>query len=343
MVARLAGRIGGEVDLTMPDRGPIFVAGLERSGTSLMFALLASHPDIAMTRRTNLWTHFFEQYGDLSETANLDRCLSMMARYKRLVVLQPDFVELRRAFLEGERTYARLFALLEGQYADRLGRARWGDKSLNTERYARPILDAYPHARFLHMIRDPRDRYASSKTRWGVRRGGVGAGTAEWLTSVRTALEHQRRDPRRYRAVRYEDLASDPEGTLRDLCAFIGEPFAPQMLAMQGAPRLLEKGSNSSYGSREPGAITTDSIGRFRDVLTPRQVAFMDRNAAQEMSTFGYDRAFGRLEFPDRVRFLGSLPLESGRLLAWRVRERVRDRRGRPVPSYRIVEETATR
>jgi len=43
------------------ERGPIFVAGPERSGTSLLFALLASHSQIAMTRRTNLWKHFYEQ------------------------------------------------------------------------------------------------------------------------------------------------------------------------------------------------------------------------------------------------------------------------------------------
>ncbi|MFN2221113.1 MAG: sulfotransferase, partial [Candidatus Promineifilaceae bacterium] len=45
---------------------PVYVAGLERSGTSLMYALLASHPRIAMTRRTNMWTHFYNQYGDLA-------------------------------------------------------------------------------------------------------------------------------------------------------------------------------------------------------------------------------------------------------------------------------------
>jgi hypothetical protein len=32
------------------------------------------------------------------------------------------------------------------------------------------------------------------------------------------------------------------------------------------------------------------------------------------------------------------VPLENARLLAWRVREAVRDRRGRPVPAYRLVE-----
>ena len=75
--------------------GPIFIAGLERSGTSLIFALLASHPNIAMTRRTNLWTHFYGQYGDLADDANLDRCLDMMMRYRRLQVLEPDRDELR--------------------------------------------------------------------------------------------------------------------------------------------------------------------------------------------------------------------------------------------------------
>ena len=33
-------------------QGPIYIAGLERSGTSLIYALLASHPNIAMFRRT---------------------------------------------------------------------------------------------------------------------------------------------------------------------------------------------------------------------------------------------------------------------------------------------------
>ena len=164
-------------------RGPIFIAGLERSGTSLIYALLASHPNIAMTRRTNLWTHFYDQYGDLGNDANLERCLAMMMRYRRVQKLEPDRERLVADFRSGPRTYARLFALLEEQFAARLGKPRWGDKSLNTERYTDEIVAAYPHARIIHMLRDPRDRYASSKTRWETRRGGIGAGIAEWLAS----------------------------------------------------------------------------------------------------------------------------------------------------------------
>lgn len=324
------------------ERGPIFVAGLERSGTSLMYALLASHPAIAMTRRTNLWTHFFDQYGDLSDPENVERCLDMMMRYRRVLKLRPDAERLQRDFLAGERTYARLFALLEEQYAEQVGKPRWGDKSLNTERYAEQIFASYPGARILHMIRDPRDRFASSRTRWQVRRGGVGAGTAEWLSSAQLALRHAGRYPDQYLVVRYETLTGKPKDALLDICAFIDEPFAPEMLSMDGAPRFLEQGSNSSYGPREAGIISTDSIGRFREVLSPREIAFMQTVARHEMADFSYAPVPVRLPAAQRVRYaVADLPFESARLLAWRARESFRNRAGRPVPTYRLVDQGA--
>ena len=323
----------------MTGSGPIFVAGLERSGTSLMYALLASHPNIAMTRRTNLWTHFYDQYGDLEDDANLERCLQTMQRYRRLVILELDWVRLRDEFRGGRRTYARLFDMLELQVAHKQGKQRWGDKSLNTERYADHLLAEYPRARVLHMIRDPRDRFASSLTRWKVRRGGVGAGTAEWLASVRLADHHGSAAPHQYMTVRYETLVSQPETTLRSICAFIDEDFTPAMLSMDGAGRFKREGGNSSYGSRAPAEITPDSVGRFRTVLGSRDIALMQMLAGEEMERHGYDREPVELDLADRVRFaLGGVPLEVSRLVAWRAREAYRNRKGRPVPSYRLVD-----
>lgn len=323
----------------MMTTGPIFVAGLERSGTSLAYAMLASHPRIAMTRRTNLWTHFFDQYGDLADPDNLDRCLAMMKKYKRIVKLQPDVERLRRDFLDGERTYGRLFALLEEQHAERMGKPRWGDKSLNTEKYAEPILDAYEGARILHMVRDPRDRYASSVTRWESRRGGIGAGTAEWLASVHLAEEFQARFPQSYLVMRYEDLVTEPEASVARICAFIGEEYEPAMLAMDGAPSLTSKGFNSSYGPVEGVQISTSSIGRYRTVLDPGQVAFVQLVAHDEMARHGYECEPIELNgLAKLTHWAGHVPLELARMTAWRAREAVRDRRGRPVPEYRIVE-----
>lgn len=320
------------------DRGPVFVAGIERSGTSLIYALLASHPNLAMTRRTNLWTHFYQQYGDLSRAENLERCLAGMLRYKRLVRLKPDPERIRREFWQGDPTYARLFALLEEHHAERLGKSRWGDKSLNTERYADPIFAAYPNARILHMIRDPRDRYASALTRWKVSRGGVGAGTAMWLSSINLARRNQKCYPDRYMIVRYETLASQPEATLREICAFIGEEHTPVMRTMRGAQEFRDRGGNSSYGRREPGGISTSSIGRFRQVLSVRQIAFMQMIAERDMLALDYQPEDNRFSPQDWLLFtLIDVPLNLARMLAWLGREAYLNKAGRSVPSYRIV------
>lgn len=325
------------------EKGPIFVAGLERSGTSLMYALLATHPNLAMTRRTNMWTYFYDQFGDLSQPENLDNCLSLMMKYKRLVKLKPDPERIRREFQEGaDHSYARLFALLEEHYAERADKPRWGDKSLNTERYAAPIFAAYPGARILHMMRDPRDRYASVLKRWKVRRGDVGAGTAMWLSSVSLAKENQRRFPDQYKIVRYETLAAEPEAMLQEICDFIDEPYVPEMITMQGAKQFREQGSNSSYGQRKPGAISTSSIGRYRQVLSPRQISFIQSVAKQEMKAFDYAPDEIELDPAERLKLIfADWPRNMALLVTWRLREAIKDQTGRKLPAYRIVPEAS--
>jgi hypothetical protein len=318
--------------------GPIFIAGLERSGTSLIYALLGSHPNIAMTRRTNLWTHFYNQYGDISQPTNFERCLNMMMHYKRLEPLRLDPDRIAKEFWQGEPTYGRLFALLEEHYAERLGKSRWGDKSLNTERYAKPIFASYPDARIIHMIRDPRDRYSSAITRWKVSRGGVGAGTAMWLSSVNYAEHNQMRYHNKYKIVRYEDLVKKPESTLREICIFIGEDFNNEMLMMREAESFRDEGGNSSYGKLEPGVISTNSIGKYRQVLSRRQVAFMQFLAGRKMLALEYELESIHLTLGEKLVF-GSIdfPVNLTRFEAWLIRESYLNKKGRSLPAYRII------
>jgi hypothetical protein len=326
-------------DLT--SAGPIFIGGLDRTGTSLVYALLASHPSIAMTRRTNWWSYFYDRFGDLAEDRNLDRCLATMARYRRHRRLNPDLTRIRSDFVRGARTYGRLFELLETQYAERLGKPRWGDKSLHTERYASRVFADFPSARIVHMVRDPRDRYASVVRRWKRVRGGVGAGTAAWLASLELAERNVAAYPGRYMILRYEDLAARPAETLQTLCAFVGEPFDQRMLAMDAADDFRSTGGNSSYGQFAAGSISTRSIGKFRDVLRPAEVAFIQGRAGRVMRKYGYHAIESTLSPRERLRYLvRDRPLATAKLYGWRARERIRDLLGRS-PSDETLSEVA--
>ena len=140
-------------------KSPIFIGGLDNSGKTHLRLSLSAHPNIAMTRRSYMWTRAYNRYGDLSQKENFERCLKALLSRKDVRNLEPDTERIRREFWQGEPTYGRLFALIHEHYAERLGRSRWGEQEADIEHYADEILAAYPSARLIHMLRDPRNRY----------------------------------------------------------------------------------------------------------------------------------------------------------------------------------------
>jgi hypothetical protein len=307
------------------ERGPIFIGGPDRCGKTLLRALLVSHPNIAIPAvGSNYWSYFYKQYGDLGQPDNFERCLAAMLRYKHARFLQPDADRIRREFWQGQPSYARLFALFHEHYAEREGKPRWGDQTGLIERYADPIFAAYPGARMIHMIRDPRDRYEASLALHPNGKMRVGGATARWLYSVRLAQRNHRRYPHRYKIVRYETLVCQPEQTMRDICEFLGEAFVPAMLTMEGAPGYRDKGEHRANASSDRAVISTAYIGRFRDAIPGREIAFMQRYAGREMARYDYQLEAIRLPLADWLAFsFVDWPANWTRMLAWRTIEAI--------------------
>lgn len=304
-----------------------------------MFALLASHSRLSMVRRTNLWRWFYGRFGDLADPANLQRAVATMSRYQRFEQLDPDWDRITSEFAVGPPSYGRLFELLNRHHAERVGKPRWGDKSLHTEHYADDVFREFPDARMIQLIRDPRDRYASIANRNEVNKG-IGAATGRWLASVQVGRVNSQRYADRYRMVRFEDLARDPVGVLERVCSFIGEPYEEEMLAMRGAPEHGQ--GNSSFGQLAPGSISTKPIGRFREALAGEDVAFIQRAAGRRMAAHGYSLEPVEMSGGQRRSFaVRTLPVTYARMAGWRVTDHVRRRR-ESVPEQRMTAEAQT-
>jgi hypothetical protein len=234
-----------------------------------------------------------------------------------------------------------LFALFHEHNAERVGKPRWGDKSLHTEHYADQVLAEFPDARIIHMTRDPRDRYASVRKRHGRDTQRVGAATGRWLFSMRAAQRNLKRHPENYMVVHYEELASKPEETLRQVCTFIWEEYTPAMLTMAGAAEHRDRGGNSSFGHFEPGVISTQSIGRFRSVLSSSEIAYIQMCTGAVMEAFGYPREPVQFTPNERLAFsLVKLPSDLARMLGWITLTSIRIKRGITVPSSRLIAES---
>jgi len=306
------------------DSGPLFLAGVDRSGIGLLGELLEAHPKIHVSRRTNFWAFYYGRYGDLSSPGNLERCLSDMMRNTRIRALQPEPEQLTREFRSGQATYPRLFALLQEQNLPRVGKSRWCDKSLNSEGYAGTILSAYPTAKMIHVIRDPRDRFASQSIHRRAGGGKVGAAAAEWKWSAELAERNRTEHPDRYHIVRYETLVDRPEAALRELCRFIGEEYSGEMLRTETGPRMMR----------------TTSIGRYHRDVSKCELVFLHLATGRAAARFGYELV-DSLHLADcgRLRFwFGDLPLNSARFLLWKPRMVIRRWMGQKPSARRLVD-----
>lgn len=274
--------------------GPIYVGGLAHSGKTPLRAAIGAHPEVSMTRKTALWDRFYGRYGDLSVPMNLDRCLAKVLADPAVRRLEPDEARIRRELAIGPATDARLFGLLQAHHAERLGRARWGEQVRSIERFADPIFAAFPDARMIHMIRDPRQRFGASAHRGP---GMVGWQTAMWRGSAELAERNLADHPHGYRVVRFEALADEPERTLNDVCAFLGIEPSTEM--------------------RE--VLASKLAGVKAQAATAAQLAFVDRYAGPGLPAFGYEAGPASPSGRDRVTALVSRPVNRATMAAWRL------------------------
>src|SRR5262249_11042290 len=155
----------------MQEQSPIIVFGAPRSGTTYLNKLLNEHPDVFIGHEIRLfaWVH-----DSLHVLTKQDRCL-VACRDQFVRNLRAVYPQLLRDFYAANWPYARY----------------WGDKNPH---YAHPdntgclntIVELFPDAKFIHIIRDGRD-VVSSLIR---KRHGDGRPWAGWERAHRVWLSH---------------------------------------------------------------------------------------------------------------------------------------------------------
>ncbi|MFC4909277.1 sulfotransferase [Actinomadura gamaensis] len=190
------------------------------------------------------------------------------------------------------------------------GVERFADATPDLLYSADVLLDAFPDAQLVQVIRDGRDVVAEMLADdgclgWfrpglsnldevfpnpflgvedlGERRRWPDAALAvkcalRWRGSVRLSARLRAQTPEdQLFTVRFEDLAASPGRVARDVSEYLGTPLSPGVLA--GLVRPGEPADPSAPERR---------VGIWRDRLTPRQVAQVERVAGNELGRLGY-------------------------------------------------------
>jgi hypothetical protein len=241
-----------------------FIVGTGRCGSTLLRLMLDSHPALAIPDETHFIPMLARLAGEGADLPRLVEALRGDARWSTSGIGRETLLAGARS-----RSGAPLEALLRTfyeLYAERFGKPRYGDKTPPYV-YEMPLIRVlFPEARFVHLIRDGRDVALSMREKawWGPK---TLAETAAWWANTILGARQDAAGASDYLEVRYEDLVTEPETSLRQICAFLALDWDNAMLRYheRAAERLLElKGFTSASGER----ISTE---RLRNLHAPTQ------------------------------------------------------------------------
>ena len=158
--------------MTRIAQGPIFVIGMNGSGTTMMLDHLNSHSRVfGYPEETRILPHFMDtdgRYGDLSADENLHRLWQDMCKAFPFWRSNGEVpVPIPENWRDVARSPAEVFDWILRYFAEKQGKSIWCEKTPMHALHVSAIAGALPAARFVHMIRDGRDCAASFRRRWG--------------------------------------------------------------------------------------------------------------------------------------------------------------------------------
>lgn len=245
---------------------PIFIVGMPRSGTTLIEAILASHPAVAAGGEMRLVGDWVARHGGTVATADVPGWIGGLDR--------ENLATLREAWQRSLRTVPGAAGIVT-------------DKLPENFLFLGALAAAFPDAGFVYARRNGLDTCISCFTTALAGRRAASLPTLESLGGYyreATRLMDFWKDilpPRRIVEVPYEDLVREPDSTIRRLLSELGLPWDSACLDFHEVTRSVS--TASVYQVRRP--INTDSMAQWRRFAThlgPLKAALGENVPAEE-------------------------------------------------------------
>jgi hypothetical protein len=273
---------------------PIFVLGAERSGTTLLMAMLGFHKRIAVPEVVWYYPRFrpyLHTYGDLSQTQNLRTLAEEMVFGLKTpffgMQVNPAAIVDEVLGRVREKSFAGIFDAMLGKYAEYVGKPRWGEKTPYNLFFVREILEDFPNAQFLFITRDGRDASADYlESSFGPT--NIYSAAYAWKRSQNAVEEWRVKLPKtQWLDVAYESLVRNPEQVLKQVAYFLGEEYDPAMLDFHQGDIAHKRGKQRDHAPLG-GPASPQYIGIHKNLLSLRDQRIFAGVAGRELEAAGY-------------------------------------------------------
>jgi len=249
---------------------PIFIVGCQRSGTTMLRLMLDSHSQISCGPETR----FLE---DLERIVDGD-----WRRLSQFGYSQEEWLRRIRAFFEG----------IQSDYARSRGKTRWADKSPRYALHIPFLMQVFPDAQIVHVIRDGRDVAVSHRKRFGY--WSSVKSSVKWPRYIRAARDAgSALPPDSYVELRYDRLVAETEQTLRGLLEWLGEAWEPEILDFASQKHDVPERYHRQLAARNQkagtdGSVYASRVGTYRAELDPLVRTLFWFTSRQTLRELGY-------------------------------------------------------
>ena len=317
---------------------PVFLCGHRKGGTTALLCLFDNHPEL-LTYPVD--SGFFYQVFPDSENIGTEEIINRVVKgpikenltSEMEVIDCPElfdvdaiskrYIELAHEGNASTGTHLRAMIQAYGEYCgqEAINWKAWVEKTISTEIYASEIIKWFPNAKFIHLLRDPRDNYASLKSGWTKRyryqesdtrallqslldRGGLGLRMAE--------INSKALGSKSYLTLKYEDLTQDPQPNIQRMTDFIGVKYH-ESLEKPTVNGILWPGNN--FDGNKYSGLSTVNVGRWEERTETWEIAVIEAHLGDVMERNGYslstsseERAIAASSF---YKWFNSLPKEN--------------------------------
>jgi len=292
-----------------------FIIGRPRSGTTMLRMLFEAHPHVIIPPESPFIISLYKKYGKIifwddvviqSFTNDL-----MKQRYFDKWLISAEDLKAHLLKIKGECTFQAMVkqvCLAYKSVYDKQQIHLIGDKNPYYSLYIRRIHRLFPEAKIIHLTRDYRDNYLSL-TNVNFEVPIVPLVVYRWKFAWRLASTLRKQHPGLVYALRYEDLAANPEPEFGKLCDFLGIDFDPSVMNFYEKKSEVEK---AYAGSGEIGVIhksllnpiSTSRMNLWKTEMSPKQIRTADMVAGKTGRLAGYEPEFPGFSFGVWVKTL---------------------------------------
>tara|TARA_B100000925_G_C22006666_1_gene474016 strand:+ start:2092 stop:3117 length:1026 start_codon:yes stop_codon:yes gene_type:complete len=292
------------LNLKMTKSRQIFIVGSSRSGTTMMGRILANHKDIFTFKEL----HFFGTIWTLSDNQKLTK-KKQIDLMSLLLCIQNRGIFDKKEF--ADFSFQAKQILKNKHYTNPMHIYKFFLDTITKENaatisceqtpknlyYIEEILNFFPEALIVNLVRDQRDVLLSQKNKW--RRKFLGANKIPFFEALRSYINYHPitiariwrsslsytskfKNHKRVKVVKFEELLHSPRNVVEEVCKFLKIKYSKDML---NVPLI---GSSTKYDSKI-NFIDKSKINNWKNGgLSKAEIYLSQKFSKDMMQEFGY-------------------------------------------------------